>query len=70
MELEFSEVLVTTTNSQVPAIISFQIGNKIFIEKNDKFILSFDRYKGVSPYRAKNDREKMVDTINKNDIRR
>ena len=54
---------------QTPAIILFQIGNDIFIKKKDKFIVSFDRYKGVSPNRAKNDREKMVDTINKNDIR-
>ena len=53
-----------------PAIISFQIVNDVFIKKNYKFIVSFDRYKGVSPNRAKNDTEKMVNTINKNDIRR
>ena len=45
-------------------------GNNIFIKKKDKLIVLFDRYKGVSPYRAKNDTEKMVDMINKNDIRR
>ena len=55
---------------QAPAIISFQIGNNIFIKRKDKFIISFDQYKGVSPYQAKNDTEKMVDTINKKEIRR
>ena len=54
---------------QAPAIISFQIENGKFIEKNDKFIVSVHRYMGVSPYRVKNDTEKMVDTVNRNDIK-
>ena len=49
----------------------YLVWHNIFIEFFFyKFIVLFDRYKGVSPYLAKNDTEKMVDTINKNDIRR
>ena len=35
----------------------------------DKFLVSLSRYKGVTPYRAQIDIEKMVDMININDIK-
>ena len=57
-------------DQQTLADISIQIGKDKFIEKNDKFIVSFGLYKGVFPYWGKNDTVKMVDTINNNDIRR
>ena len=34
-----------TLLNEAPAIISFQIENGKFIKKNDKFIVSFGRYK-------------------------
>ena len=35
--------------AQAPAIILFQIENGKFIKKNDKFIVSFGRYKEIYP---------------------
>ena len=46
---DLNSTLVTWLNTtgwtchQAPAIISFQIENGKFIEKNDKFIVSFSR---------------------------
>ena len=53
--------IVHYSNSLSPAILSFQIENDKLLTKTDEFIVSYSQYKGVSPYRGKNDAEKMVD---------